>query len=79
MLAAMGGAGGSASKAKRYKLFTVGLPPKPTGMVHGTQATGPPLDFESGKRLLGFMAPKPGTKPNNQSFPQACSTWITVP
>jgi hypothetical protein len=68
-----------ASKAKRYKLFTVPLPPNPSGMIHGIQATGPPLDFESGKHLLGVTALEPGTNPNNESLPQACSTWITVP
>jgi hypothetical protein len=68
-----------ASKAKRHKLFTVPLPPNPSGMVHGISATGPPLDFESGKHLIGVTALEPGTDPNNESFPNACSTWITVP
>jgi hypothetical protein len=68
-----------ASKAKRYKLFTVPLPPNPTGMVHGIQATSPSLDFESGKHLLGVTALAPGTDPNHESSPRACSTWITIP
>jgi len=68
-----------ASKAKRYKLFTVPLPPTPGGMVHSIQATSPPLDFESGKHLIAVTALESGTDPNNESLPQACSTWITVP
>jgi len=68
-----------ASKPKRYKLFTVPLPPNPTGMVHGIQATSPPLDFQSGKHLLGVTGLGPGTDPNNESPPRACSTWIAIP
>jgi len=68
-----------ASKAKRYKLFTVPLPSNPNGIVDGIQATGPPLDFESGKDLLGVTALEPGANLSNESLPQACSTWITVP
>lgn len=68
-----------ASKAQRHKLFSVPLPPNPSGMVRGIQATSPPLDFESGKHLLGVTALEPATNSSSESSPQACTTWITVP
>jgi hypothetical protein len=68
-----------ASKTKRYKLFTVPLPPNPTGLVHGIPGAGPPLDFESGKHLLGITALGPAAYPTYESDPQTCTIWVTVP
>ena len=68
-----------ASKTKRYKLFTVPVPPKPRGLVHGISGTSPPLTFESGKHLLAVTALESVTNPNDESNPQVCTMWVTIP
>jgi hypothetical protein len=68
-----------ATTRERYKLFSVPLPPSPTGMVHGISGAGAPRDFYSGQHLLGVTALGPATTANNESNPQTCATWITIP
>ena len=67
------------SKTERYKLFTVPLPPNPSGKVHGISGTSPPLALESGKHLFAVTALQSVTVPNKESNSQICAMWVTVP
>jgi hypothetical protein len=61
---------------KRFKLFTVAVPPDAKGAVRGIKGTSPPLAFQPGKHLLAVAAQMPDKKESN---PAACQFWLTVP
>jgi len=64
------------SPDKRFKLFTVALPPDAKGAVKGITGTSPPLAFQPGKHLIAVTAEMPNKK---ESSPQACQFWLTIP
>jgi hypothetical protein len=70
---------GGASESERNKLFTVPLPPNRSGMIRGISAISPPLALASGKHLLAVTALVSVTIPQNESSPQVCAIWVTVP
>jgi hypothetical protein len=61
---------------KRFKLFTVPVPPDAKGAMKGITGTSPPLAFESGKHLIAVTAQMPDKK---ESDPNVCRFWVTVP
>ena len=65
-----------ANKTKRFKLFSVSPPAGATEIVNGIAGIGPLLDFESGQHLIAVVATEPDL---SESFPTACTTWITIP
>lgn len=63
-------------KSKRFTLFSVPPPAGATGIVNAITGTSPLLDFEFGKHLIAVIATEPDL---SESFPTACTTWITIP
>ncbi len=66
----------SAGAKQATFLFPIALPANPAGLVHGITATGPKLDFESGKHLISVTAQGPDGR---QSKKSVCTTWIVIP
>jgi hypothetical protein len=75
---------GGADPAHRYFLFYVEVPRKAEGFVKNITGANPdPIDFESGKHLIGVTAQdidgKPLPRESSMSSCASCTTWITVP
>lgn len=66
----------SAGVAKRTKLVSIPVPQGANGMVKGISATTPLLLFESGQHLIAVVAQTPN---GNESDPNRCTFWITIP
>jgi hypothetical protein len=59
----------------RIKLFSIPLPPNPSGLVRGITGTSPQLSFEPGKHFLAVTAqPEAG----NESNPVVCMTIVLI-
>lgn len=66
----------SAGLAHRAKLFTIPVPDAAKGKMRGITATGPKMDFESGKHLLAVTAQEPS---GMESKHFAATVWVVIP
>jgi len=66
----------SAGLAHRARLFTIPVPDGAKGKMQGITATGPKMDFESGKHLLAVTAQEPS---GMESKHFAATVWVVIP
>jgi hypothetical protein len=66
----------SAGYARRAKLFVIPVPDGAKGQMHGITATGPKLDFESGRHQIAVTAQEPS---GVESQHYAATVWVVIP
>jgi hypothetical protein len=65
----------SGGAAHRIKLFSIPLPPNPSGQIRGITGTSPQLSWEPGTHFLAVTAQWPT---GDESNPAVCTTTVQI-